>query len=84
MFMLWEVPAPAWKGSTTKCSSNAPANASSAAATMAAPISAGSLPPAMLALAAAFLMATVAHTKAGWGFRPEMGKLRSARAVWAP
>ena len=83
-FMLWEVPAPAWNGSTTNWSANLPASASSAACTMALATSAPSRPVARFACAAHFLILTVARTSAWCGLSPEMGKLSTALWVCAP
>jgi hypothetical protein len=44
----------------------------------------GSRPSRAFTRAAASFTRTVASTKAGWALRPEMGKFRTARAVWAP
>ncbi len=79
--MLCEVPAPAWKGSTTNWSAIAPESASSAAFTMASPSSRSSLPVVMFACAAHFLILNVARTSARCGFSPEIGKLLIALCV---
>ena len=84
LFMLWLVPAPAWKRSTTNWSACSPAMIFLQAATMASRFSSGSQPGWQLARAAASLIRTCASTKSLSGRRPEMGKLATARAVCAP
>ena len=66
VFMLCEVPAPAWKRSTTNCSRHRPsARISSAAATIARPNRSSRWPVARLERAAAFLTSTAAQMKSG-------------------
>ena len=83
-FMLWDVPAPAWKTSTTNWSRCLPARISSHAATIARQRSWGSRPDSAFAIAAAFFTSTVARMNAGNGRKPEIGKFSTARVVCAP
>ncbi len=83
-FMLWLVPAPAWNGSTTNWSSQAPSITSSAAWTMAPARLASSRPRSRLTSAAARLMAAIDQINARQGRNPEMGKFKAARRVCTP
>ena len=83
-FMLSEVPAPAWKTSTTNCSRQRPSTTSCAAWMMACPRRGSSSPRARLASAAARLTRAMARIISGCASRPLMGKFSTARAVCAP
>jgi len=82
--MLNDVPAPAWKTSTTNWSRSFPARTSLHAAIMAFPIFASSHPTSMLAVAAAFFMRTYALMIWVGAFSPLIGKFSVALSVCMP
>ena len=84
VFMLIDVPAPPWIGSTRNWSWSFPAITSSAAAEMASAIFASRCPVSRLARAAAFLTIAIARMSAGWIRYPVMGKFSIARKVCTP
>ena len=83
-FMLVDVPEPVWKMSTTKASSNSPSMTRWAAATMAAERSASRASRSRLTSAAHCLTCPMARMKERLKRRSLMGKLSSARRVFAP
>ena len=83
-FMLVEVPDPVWKMSTTKASSNSPSMTRWAAATMAAERWASRASRSRLTSAAHCLIWAIARMNERLKRRSEMGKLSSARRVFAP
>ncbi len=66
VFMLIDVPAPPWIGSTMNCSSSLPAMTSSAAAAIAFAIFGSRWPVSRFASAAAFFTIAMARISAGW------------------
>ena len=83
-FMLCDVPAPAWYGSTMNCSRCCPARTSSAAFTIASASFGSSRPVSLWVSAAAFLIQTCASMNASSGSNPLIGKFCFARSVWTP
>ena len=84
VFMLIEVPAPPWIGSTMNCALSLPAMTSSAAFAMASAIFGSRCPVSRLASAAAFLTMAMARMSAGWSGSPVMGKFSAPRRVCTP
>src|SRR3989344_8425417 len=84
VFMLWEVPEPAWNRSTTNSSWYWPAIIASAASTIDMARRGSSAPADSLTATAARLMRTWAIMKSVSGRRPETGKFSTARAVCMP
>ena len=86
-FMFEEVPEPVWNASTGNWSRCAPATISSAAPAIALAVrrsTCGTSPsPPLVRAASAFTSASARITRSSSG-RPEMGKLSTARWVWAP
>ena len=83
-FMLLLVPDPVWKTSTGKCASSPPAQMRSAAARIASAISGSSSPSSLLTWAQARLISAMARMIGTGMAMPLMGKLSTARCVWAP
>ena len=82
--MLVEVPDPVWKMSTTNWSSNRPSATSPAACEMASARVPSSRSRSLFTSAAAPFISPIALMNDLGKRRPLMGKLRSARVVWAP
>ena len=83
-FMLVDVPLPVWKMSMTNSSSSSPLATRSAAAMMASACSSSSRPSSRLARAAACLIRPSAWMKRREKRKSLIGKLSTARCVWAP
>jgi len=81
--MFDDVPEPVWNTSIGNSPSWRPAITWSAAATIAAAVSASTTPSSRLAMAAARLIWPRAAMWCGEIPRPEIGKFSTARCVWA-
>ena len=84
MFMLTEVPAPPWIGSTGNWSRSFPSMISSAASTSALPMCLSRRPVSMFACAAAFFTFASDWMKSVSSFLPVMLKFSTARMVCTP
>ena len=83
-FMFVEVPEPVWKMSTTNSESSLPSATSCAAAAMAAEMSESSRPRSAFVCAAASFTLAMARMNDLGNRRSLIGKLTTARIVWAP
>ena len=84
VFMLIDVPAPPWIGSTMNHLSSFPAMTSSAAVAIASAIFGSRWPVSRFASAAAFFTIPIARISAGWIGSPVIGKFSEPRSVWTP
>ncbi len=83
-FMLIEVPAPPWIGSTMNHELSLPAMTSSAACAIAFASFGSRWPVSRFARAAAFFTIPIARISAGWIGSPVIGKFSAPRSVWTP